>query len=306
VAETAKTPLLIALGDSITAGVGGKWNRGYPKHLQDLLEPHLPDLKLINWGIPGLTIPRLTKALRKGEHLHASLAEATCIVMTIGGNDILKALPKKMDEQTHAFTATDRERVAQTLDEMMTTLRGLTKSPVYIGDLYNPFPQSQLAATLIGAFNAQLVHPLAERYENVQIVRASEVLLGQEDRAIQYYKSGTLKDLKKLWRHPIHPNDEGHATLAQAFYQVILQTLHPLKQPPKAERTRNRKSSAKQKTRAKTSTTQKQKKTRKPNTKRNTKTVSSQRPTMISTVRLLKKTKPHSQNMNPKKPKHKQ
>lgn len=311
-AETAKTPLLIALGDSITAGVGGKWNRGYPKHLHELLEPHLPELKLINWGIPGLTIPRLTKALRKGKHLHESLAEATCIVMTIGGNDILKALPKNMDEQTHAFTASDRERVANDFDEMMTTLRGLTKSPVYIGDLYNPFPQSPLAATLIGAFNAQLVHPLAERYENVQIVRTSDVLRGQEDRSIQYYKSGTLKDLKKLWRHPIHPNDEGHATLAQAFYQVILQTLPPLQkrqqtgptrqrnQPPK-KKTSSKSQTPKNKTTKKTSTKQ-QSTTRKPNTSR-MKTMSRkenfQSPTNSNTFKHQSLT----QKSNPRSPK---
>ncbi|MGZ4106584.1 MAG: GDSL-type esterase/lipase family protein [Tumebacillaceae bacterium] len=247
-ADTAKTPLLIALGDSITAGVGGKWNRGYPKHLHELLEAHLPDLKLINWGIPGLTIPKLTKALKKGEHLHGSLAEATCIVMTIGGNDILKAMPKNVDEQTHAFTEADRERVAKNLNDMMTTLRELTQSPVYIGDLYNPFPQSPLAATLIGAFNAQLVHPLAQQFDHVYIVRTSEALLGQEDRSIQYYKSGTLRDLKKFWRHPIHPNDEGHAALAQAFYQVIRETMQKPQKTEKPQPRKNRPSKQKSNT----------------------------------------------------------
>jgi acyl-CoA thioesterase-1 len=221
VADTAKRPLLVALGDSITAGVGGKWNKGYAEHLHKMLLPHHSELKLINWGIPGLTIPRLRRAIDRGKHLHDTIADASCIVMTIGGNDLISALPKHMPSDLDKLAERPNRQLAHDLDELMLTLRSISQSPIYLGDLYNPFPDSQYAVKLIGLVNRIYVHPLAFRYRSLHIVNLNDVLRGQEPTAIQHYKSGTLRDLKRWWRRPIHPNDQGHKLIAQAFYNAI-------------------------------------------------------------------------------------
>ncbi|HEU4963091.1 MAG TPA: GDSL-type esterase/lipase family protein [Bacilli bacterium] len=231
-ADTGGRSLLLALGDSITAGVGGKWNKGYPHHLHKLLQQEAgdddADLKLINWGIPGLTIPRLTRALQKGKHLHDKLAVADLIVMTIGGNDLMDAMPKKLPDDLPEAVADDAllppllgRQIAEDLDDLMQTLHRLVACPIYLGDMYNPFPASPFATQLIGRMNRQFFHPLPDRYPNVRVVPLSQAIRGQEEENIQYYKSGTLKELKKFWRRPIHPNDQGHEVVAQAFYEAI-------------------------------------------------------------------------------------
>ena len=244
-ADNAKQPLLVALGDSITAGVGGKWNKGYAEHLHDLLKTRHPELKLINWGIPGLTVPRLRKAIARGEHLHDTIAQATCIVMTIGGNDLIDALPKKLPEELGQLVEHPSRQLAHDLDELLLTIRSITKSPLYLGDLYNPFPQSPFAAELIGLINRIYLHPLAVRYPSVHIVHLNDVLRGQEHDTIQYYKSGTLRDLKRWWRRPIHPNDQGHELIAHAFFTEIEKPKRPKK--PARKKTLKRKSKRKPK-----------------------------------------------------------
>ncbi|KEO85072.1 SGNH/GDSL hydrolase family protein [Tumebacillus flagellatus] len=224
-----QTKTLIALGDSITAGVGGKWNRGYPAHLAKLLEAKYPGLDLINWGIPGLTIPRLTKALQRGDHLYDKLAAADWIVMTIGGNDIINAFPKHFAETAKLNLET--QALARELDLLLATLLSLTACPIYLGDLYNPFPQSQAAELIISTLNREHLEPLSRRYQNLHLVRLSTVLRGQESRTIQYFKTGTIRDMKRFFRRPIHPNDEGHQLIADAFYRAMIPRLHPPKKP---------------------------------------------------------------------------
>ena len=218
--ESKQTPLLVALGDSITAGVGGKWNRGYPDHLADLLKPAHPELQLINWGIPGLTATRLIKALRKGDHLYDRLAKASWIVMTIGGNDIMNALPRDFSETLPQSPELGKQ-LARQLDVLIATVVSLSGCPIYLGDLYNPFPQSAAAERIIGQINRTTLHPMAKRYKSVHVVHLSETLRGEEADTIQYYASGTMRDMKKFWRRPIHPNDKGHEKIARAFYQTI-------------------------------------------------------------------------------------
>lgn len=216
---------LVAIGDSITAGVGAKWNRGYPTLLAKLLEADHPQIKLVNWGIPGLTIPRLTKALQKGDHLYDKLATADWIVMTIGGNDIINHFPKSFAENAK-FTLR-AQRLARELDLLIATLISLTSAPIYLGDLYNPFPHSEAATRIINAVNNKHLEALARRYKSVTLVKLSKVFTGHEEQAIQYYKTGTIQDMKKWFHRPIHPNDYGHQQIAEAFYQAIVG-------PPKA------------------------------------------------------------------------
>lgn len=165
-AESTNPPLLIALGDSITAGVGGKWNKGYPEHLHQLLQAHIPDLKLVNWGIPGLTIPRLTRALKKGKHLHDDLTLATCIVMTICGNDIINAFKKS--KKAPLLPVKQIELLNRDLDHLLAQLRTITSCPVYLGDLYNPFPESAEASVIIEAVNQNSLYTLSARHSTLR------------------------------------------------------------------------------------------------------------------------------------------
>lgn len=235
--DQAARPLLLALGDSITAGVGGRWNRGYPHHLQELLELAHAEVKLINWGIPGLTSAGLHRALQKGTHLHDKIASATWIVMTIGGNDLLDQVPpelwKQPPHESHAAFAEhlrdallQQASFAEQLRDLLRTLRTLTACPLYLGDLYNPFPYTPLARHLLGEVNRTVLHPLARTEKHLHVVRVSDVLAGREPEVIDFYKTGTIQDLKRFrkWRRPIHPNDAGHALIARAFYEKMLAT----------------------------------------------------------------------------------
>ena len=90
--EEAQDILYLALGDSLTRGVGDETqNYGYTIRLQQELEkwPMIKTVELDNRGKNGRRSDQLLALLEKG-HYDEELKKANLITMTLGGNDVMK------------------------------------------------------------------------------------------------------------------------------------------------------------------------------------------------------------------------
>jgi acyl-CoA thioesterase I len=124
--STDKRPLIVAFGDSLTAGVAG---RSYPDQLQDVLDQRGYAYRVENQGVSGDTS---TDGLARIDNVVAN--KPALVVLEFGGNDGLRGIPV--------------EATRKNLSEMMEKLKaakipfvllGITLPPNYGPDYVKPF-----------------------------------------------------------------------------------------------------------------------------------------------------------------------
>jgi acyl-CoA thioesterase I len=89
-----RKPRVVALGDSLTAGLGLRADQAYPALLQRRLDAAGLDYEVVNAGVSGDTsaggLSRLEWALQ---------GDVRVLIVALGGNDALRALPAEALEQ---------------------------------------------------------------------------------------------------------------------------------------------------------------------------------------------------------------
>ena len=105
------TPRIVALGDSLTAGLGVAPGEAYPARLQEKLEMAGYELEVVNAGVSGDTS---AGGLRR---LDWSLdGEIAVLIVALGGNDGLRGLPvEELKSNLDAIITTARDRGVEVL-----------------------------------------------------------------------------------------------------------------------------------------------------------------------------------------------
>ena len=119
-------PVIVAFGDSLTAGVAGK---SYPAYLEDILREHGYNYVVENQGVSGDTT---TDGLARIENVIA--VKPALVILEFGGNDGLRGVPV--------------ESTRRNLEEMISRIQaakiplvllGITLPPNYGPDYVKPF-----------------------------------------------------------------------------------------------------------------------------------------------------------------------
>lgn len=132
----------LALGDSLTRGVGDEVNReGFTKRLSEQIElwSVVNQVDLDNRGKRGRRSDQLLALLEKG-HYDKELAAADLITITIGGNDVMKvvktdlfALKQEMFDAELANFTENYERIVEEIRQRN------ADAPLILIGFYNPF-----------------------------------------------------------------------------------------------------------------------------------------------------------------------
>jgi lysophospholipase L1-like esterase len=81
---------ILALGDSLTRGIGDPNGKGYVGFLRDSLSAKTEEeLSVFNFGISGFTSERLYSQISQAE-VQKQIGSADAILITIGGNDLFR------------------------------------------------------------------------------------------------------------------------------------------------------------------------------------------------------------------------
>jgi len=103
IAASPSVPVIVVLGDSLTAGLGLTQDQAFPAQLEAALKARSTEAKVVNAGVSGDTaaaaLARLDWALPD---------DASAVIIELGGNDALQGLPP---EATKAALASIIERV---------------------------------------------------------------------------------------------------------------------------------------------------------------------------------------------------
>ena len=187
--------LYMAIGASDAIGVGATpFTNGYVFQIEQELDNRDTDVQLVDLGIPDADLHTIADAAQFTLRLGAEPDLAT---VWVGANDIIDGVdPGKFAEQldhllhdlneTHAFIA-------------IADIPDLTQLPRFRED-----PSPNVTSDRIDAFN-DVIHDQAAEHEAV-LVRLSDEQV--EDRFVSDADG-------------FHPNDLGHARIAELFLEVI-------------------------------------------------------------------------------------
>jgi acyl-CoA thioesterase-1 len=189
----AGTPVIVAFGDSLTAGFGLQNSDSFPAQLEKALKARGQDVKIVNAGVSGDTaaagLARLDWALPD---------DASGVIIELGANDALQGL--------------DPAATKATLEKMITEIkaRGL---PILLAGMEAP---RNLGKDYVEQFRA-LYADLATRYNLI---------------LYPFFLDGVALDDKYLMGDGLHPNAEGVGRIVEGILPKVEELLAKAKPQP--------------------------------------------------------------------------
>jgi lysophospholipase L1-like esterase len=221
-------PRYIALGDSLTFGVGASEpnQAGFVALVHDALERSErfagTGIDLINLSAPGATSPDLSQPggqlqLAVNEIQHS--ADVPVITIGIGGNDLL-ALAGADSPCLDLATTPCQTALGEILSDLQThlggTLRALREAApdasIVVVDLYNPFSGTGDIRELIADVGVQQIN-------GVIGATAADPSLGAKLATVFQLFQG--RGLQWISADGIHPNDDGYAVMAEVVLAAL-------------------------------------------------------------------------------------
>lgn len=211
-----QTYQLLALGDSLTKGVGDPEGKGYVGYLKDHLSQDDRQVVAQNLGVSGLESGELLRSLQ-GVGVKPMLQEAELIVISIGGNDVThafggveKLVSQGIDEKKVTAAKAD---YTKNLNDILTIVRTENPdAPILLVGLYNPFEglfdDKGQADRLLLEWNENL-RLTAQGFPKVKVVPMFDLFQWNNDQLLSV--------------DHFHPNQKGYQQMASRLVQALPQ-----------------------------------------------------------------------------------
>jgi len=156
---------LVAVGDSLTEGIGDESEGGYVGQIKQTLTSK-QNLKVTttNAGKSGDRSDQILARIEKSKTLQNQIKNADVLTVTVGGNDLLQTLEGSLTSndtaKNSATVAKAQTAYAAKLTKLFSKLRGLNSSaPMFVFSIYNPiyvnFPNVTAITDYISQWNDQ-------------------------------------------------------------------------------------------------------------------------------------------------------
>ncbi len=219
---------LVAIGDSLTEGVGDDTNKGgYVPLLASGLDDvcHFRSIESFNYGKSGNRTTQVTARIQESKEIQEGIKKADAIVITIGANDLLKVAKDNIFKSLSVETfSKPREEYITNIKTMYQEIRKYNPNcPIYHLGIYNPFYYNFKDITelqsIIDLWN-QTTLEFAEQEKNVHFVPINDLIYqGNGDEKQQSNVNNLLSEADSF-----HPNNTGYQIIANTFRDEMLKT----------------------------------------------------------------------------------
>jgi lysophospholipase L1-like esterase len=137
--ENKKEMNILALGDSLTKGMGDETGKGYVGDIIDQVKKRSrKQVSLLNLGISGQTSDELRKQVQQSEVVR-QMKNADIVLITIGGNDLFRGGEGLVDYKSENSKAIENKYL-NNLRYIFTQIRNANAAAdVFFVGIYNPF-----------------------------------------------------------------------------------------------------------------------------------------------------------------------
>ncbi|SIO11946.1 Lysophospholipase L1 [Carnobacterium alterfunditum] len=227
---------IVAIGDSLTEGIGDATKGGgYVPIVADLLEETdvYKEVTTSNYGKNGDRSDQVLKRFHESKSIQEDIASANIVVLTVGGNDIIKTFKQVFLTATEESFILPEKAYQVNLRALLADFKKLNpKLEVYVFGVYNPyyvyFPEITEMQNIVDKWNkttqeivnetdnatfistVDLFNPTIKQDEVKNILMDEENSDGSEINNPYLYE----KDL-------FHPNKAGYELMGEVLFQAI-------------------------------------------------------------------------------------
>ena len=229
--DKKKVVTYVAIGDSLTKGVGDSTNQGglVPLLAQSLNNETGLEFKAINYGVSGNTSSQILSRMQEKKEIRKDLKRAQLLTITVGGNDLRKAIL----EDTSNLDLDRFEKASKTYEKNLKHIIELARKdnpdlPVYVVGIYNPlylnFPDLTELQTLVDQWNQRTEETLSA-YHGVYFVPINDLLYkgidGKSGVTESELGKETVTNDALYDEDSFHPNNTGYEIMKEAVLEKI-------------------------------------------------------------------------------------
>jgi lysophospholipase L1-like esterase len=204
---------VVSIGDSLTQGIGDSTNRGgYVPYLKEYLEKEkgIKEAEIVNYGVKGNRASQLISKLKTTE-VKNSIQTADMVLITIGGNDVMKVVKENFSTLELEVFETEKKEYEKNLRTIIDSIREVNPlSTVVLIGLYNPFyewfPDVEEMDMIMQDWNMTSRTILTD-YEQAYFVDIADIFRESEENL--------------LYTDYFHPNDLGYEKIAVRIYETL-------------------------------------------------------------------------------------
>lgn len=241
-ADTKEVIHFVAIGDSLTEGVGDATNSGgfVPLVANDLQEHYnLNGVETDNFGKNGDRSDQILKRIKKESDIQTALQTADIITLTVGGNDLMKVVKGDIFKLTENSFRKPLKNYQKELENIFKEIRMYNQqAPIYVLGIYNPFylyfKDLTVMQDIVNEWNAGTEASVAKE-KNTYFIAINDLLYkgANENEALANQKfnsridttSSSMNKNNAIYEEDsFHPNNLGYQIIASAVRDEIVRT----------------------------------------------------------------------------------
>ncbi|WP_051348682.1 GSCFA domain-containing protein [Peribacillus kribbensis] len=212
---------IIAAGDSLTRGVGSTSKEGgYIPYVKERIEADSIHTEIVNHGITGSRSDQLLQQISQQSFRH-ELRSADVVILTIGGNDIMKILKKNLSNLKLQMFERERKEYVFRLSQILSKIRAANiHADIYVLGIYNPFMKwsgSVKELDMIVEEWNEATRSGVREFEKSYYIPINDIFMKNTGEELLYQNDH------------FHPNDKGYKYIGERVYQSIRE--HTLSTP---------------------------------------------------------------------------
>ena len=229
-ALTQKRLNYVAIGDSLTEGVGDQTNQGGFIPLLSNAISEISDVNVVsqNFGVAGNTSTQIYKRMTKEKKIQSAIKKADVITITVGGNDVMKVIRTQLTN----LTENSFEKPAQTYQKQLTEIFDFIRDnnpnvQVYVLGIYNPFylnfPDITEMQDIINHWNQTTQETIAQQ-KQMYFVPINDLLYqgvnGSKGVTTSDGEVQTITNNALFEEDHFHPNNIGYQIMSDAVAEA--------------------------------------------------------------------------------------